>query len=416
MSVGVLLLTSCAGQDTDSGAHGPPAAALRAVGAEVGRADVLRWSGSWRTGDGSPGGAASEVRSADVTADLRATDSGDVLGTMTADGHPAQVMLVAGATVFVKADRAVLDTMGVDNPAAHAGRWTEMRGPDGTRGVLGLRLDRLAPSVVGANVASTAASPGGEGGSASPVPSGAAEWFSRPSGVPADAAPVAVAADETTGAGTYWLSADAPHRLLGYSGLDVRQERAGEPVGALSHAAAAKLSVRTEGAPAARKTRTALRSAVRSLPSTVPVSLTPTREQVAETTDEVCGPRCHSVTVTVALTNRLPRESVTARYELDLTAAKRMDGGRILLDALRYESFGSCTVRLPTARPGATVRGSCTFDGAALREAVDESTDDHGFVLLDFRTETTRRLDDVTGPSHAEDLLHQLDSPAAASS
>lgn len=403
--VGALLLASCSGGSSDDGSHGPSARSLKKIGAVVERAKVLHWSGSWRQDNWDPG-----APPMDVTADLRVMGRGDVFGTMTADGRDAQVMLVSGTRLFAKADRVTLEAMGAGNPEAQAGRWTEMREPDKTRALLGLRLDWLAPSVLGSKLASSAVNGTGQdadGGSASPDP----ELFPRPSGVAADAAPVAITGDESTGAGTYWVSAGAPHRLLGYSGLDVRHDRDVDSFTMMSHSLVARLSVRSEGAPAARGAYAAMRSAIRSLPPTVPVSITPTHEQVSESTDEECGVLCHTVTVSVTLTNRLPQESVTAHYDLNLTAANRMDGDHLRLSPYVYEDLGSCAVRLPAARPGATVRGACTVDGAALRKAVGEATDEHGFMYLDFETEVTPWID-ITGPSHTEDLLKRLGSQA----
>ncbi|WP_331747866.1 hypothetical protein [Streptomyces chartreusis] len=282
--VGVLLLSACSGQSADAGSDRPPTSSLKEVGAAVEQAKVLHWSGSWRHDDWFPEGSPGTLASADVTADLRAMGSGDVFGTLAADGHEAQVMSVAGAALFVKADRVMLQMMGIEDPKAHVGRWIEVRGLAGTREVLGLKLAWLAPSSLGTALASTADGTGGAEGGTSPVPSAtavpssAAERFPRPARVPADAAPIAVVGDENTGAGTYWVEAGAPHRLLGYSGLDVRQDSDSKPYRDMFDMAAAKLAVRRESAATARGTYAAMRSVIRSLPSVVPISAEPTDE------------------------------------------------------------------------------------------------------------------------------------------
>ncbi|MFD7710816.1 hypothetical protein ACFV6E_40855 [Streptomyces sp. NPDC059785] len=217
------------------------------VGAAVERAKVLHWSGSWRHDDWIPEGSQGATASTDVTADLRAMSSGDVFGTLTADGHDAQIMSVAGAALFVKADRVMLHMMGVEEPKAHAGRWVELRRPAGAREVLGLKPAWLAPSPLGSALASAAEGAGGTtGGSTTPVPSLDAKRFPRPARVPADAAPVAAIGNENTGAGICWVAAGAPHRPLGYSGLDVMQDSDDRPYDSM-FATVAKLSVRTEG-------------------------------------------------------------------------------------------------------------------------------------------------------------------------
>ncbi|MEV5884818.1 hypothetical protein AB0L74_19140 [Streptomyces sp. NPDC052020] len=213
-----------------------------------------------------------------------------------------------------------------------------------------------------------------------------------------------MAEDETTGPGTYWLTARQPHRLLGYSGLGVRHDSAADPYDTMPDSTAAKLSVRPEGAPAARDAYTAMRSAIRSLPSTVPVEFSAGDKVSEKTGGAECGVLCHTAVVDIALTNRMAEESVTARYEIELKAPNP--------DVHHFwdMDLGSCTVRLPAARPGTTVRGACTVAGAALRKAVDEATDEHGFVHLRLKTEATRTRFYVTGPSHSEDLLKELDS------
>ncbi|MEV3874178.1 hypothetical protein [Streptomyces sp. NPDC049906] len=409
----VLLLPACSGPGADDD-RSPARPSLAAVGAVVAGAAALDWSGSWRQYHRNPDGTTADDPWSTVTAELRSLGNGDVFGTMSANGRTAQVMLVSGTTLFTKADRAMLHTMGVENPGADAGRWREVRRPDGSHEVLGLRLDRLAPAALGAALAPSKASGTGKDTTGpSPMPSSAAGRFRRPAGVPTDAVAVPVRGDGTTRGGTYWLSADSPHRLLGYSGLGFRHDSQAGPHETMSDAAAAALTVRAEDTASARAGYAGMRSALRALPATVPVSTTPTGAQLSETTDEECGVRCHTVVVAVALTNRMPKESVTASYRLALTGAKRMDGGRLLLDNLVHEELGSCTVRLPAARPGATVRGACTVSGAALRKAVDAALDRHGFLHLDFKTEATRRIDRITGPSRAEDLLEGLVSGSA---
>ncbi|MCZ4604968.1 hypothetical protein O3S80_14700 [Streptomyces sp. Lzd4kr] len=412
MAVGALLLLSCSGQSPDAGSDRPPRSSLKKVGAAVERAKVLHWSGSWRYDDWYPEGSPGATASADVSADLRAMGSGDVFGTLTADGHDAQIMSIAGAALFVKADRVILQMMGVEEPKAHAGRWIEYRRPAGTREVLGLKLDWLAPSSLGSALASAAKGTGAANGTTPPVPSSTAERFARPARVPADAAPVAVVADENTGAGTYWVTAGPPHRLLGYSGLDVRQDSDDEPYESMFDTAVVKLSVRTESAATARDTYAAMRSTIRSLPSVLPLSAEPSDEEVSDTVDEECGVLCHTATVTVSLTNRMPHEWVTARYALDLTAVMHKDEDGYRLGDPLYKDIGSCTVQLPTAKPGATVQGACTMGGPELREAVEAASDRHGFVQLTFQTEATRQVDGLTGPSHSKDLLHRLGSHA----
>ncbi|MFH8561411.1 hypothetical protein [Streptomyces sp. NPDC017988] len=416
---GAFLLLSCSGQSPDTGSDRPPVSSLKKVGAAVERARVLHWSASWRHDDrfperSSPGAPASTG----VTADLRAMGSGDVFGTVTADGHEAQVVSVAGAALFAKADRVMLHMLGVEEAKAHAGRWVEIRRPARTRDVLGLKLDWLAPSPLGTALTSAAHGNGSAKGGTPPVPSAtaapssAAERFPRPDGVPADAAPVAVAGDEHTGAGTYWVAAGAPHRLLGYSGLDARHDSDAESYEYMLDTAAVELSVRKESAATARDTYAAMRSAIRSLPSVVPISAEPTDEEVSHTVDEACRALCHTATVTLSLTNRMPRESVAARYALDLTAVMHKDEDGYRLGDPLYRDVGSCTVRLPTAKPGATVRRGCTIGGAELRKAVEAAGEWHGFVQLTLQTKATRQVDGITGPSRSKDLLKKLGSHA----
>ncbi|MFJ8620091.1 hypothetical protein ACIRD4_30185 [Streptomyces clavifer] len=412
--VGALLLLSCSGQSRDASSDRPPTLSLKKVGAAVEQARVLHWSGSWLHDDWFPEGSPGAPALTHVTADLRAMGSGDVFGTVTADDHEAQVVSVAGAASFVKADRVMLQMMGVEDPKAHAGRWTEIRRSAGTREVLGLKLAWLAPSPLRTALASAADGTGGAKGGTSPVPSATAERFPRPAGVPADAAPVAVVGNENTGAGTYWVAAGAPHQLLGYSGLDVRQDSDDEPYEDMFDTKTAELSVRMESAATARGTYAAMRSAIRSLPSVVPISAEPTDEEVSDTVDEACGPLCHTATVTVSLTNRMPHESVTARYALDLTAVMHKDENGYRVGNPLYKDIGSCTVRLPTAKPGDTVRGACTIGGPELRKAVEAADDRNGFVLMTFQTEATRQLDSITGHSHSKDLLKKLGSHADA--
>ncbi|MFS0696783.1 hypothetical protein [Streptomyces nitrosporeus] len=211
-----------------------------------------------------------------------------------------------------------------------------------------------------------------------------------------------------TRAGTYWVTASAPHRLLGYSGFDVLHDGDGEPHESMFDPVA-KLSVRTENAATARGTYEAMRTAVRSLPSVVPISTEPDPEEVSETVDEECGALCHTVTVTVSLTNRMPYQSVTARYALALKALLHKDEDGYRLGNPRSVDIGSCTVRLPTAKPGTTVRAVCTMGGPVLRKAVQAASDQHGFVQMTLQTEATRQVDGITGPSHAKDLLQKLD-------
>ncbi|MFB9556226.1 hypothetical protein [Streptomyces roseoviridis] len=332
---------------------------------------------------------------------------------MSADDHKAQVVSVAGAAMFVKADRVMLQMMGVEEPQAHVGRWTEIRRSAGTRQVLGLDLDWLAPSPLASALASAAKATGtgGAEGGTSSVSSSAAERFPRPDGVPADAAPVAVVGKGSTKSGTYWVTASEPHRLLGYSGLDALHDSDGQPEES-EFDPVAKLSVRTENAATARGTYEAMHTAIRSLPPVVPISAEPAPKEVSETVDEVCGALCHTVTVTVSLTNRMPYESVAARYALALEALLHKDEDGYRLGNPRSVDIGSCTVRLPTARPGTTVRAACTMGGPALRKAVQVASDQHGFVQMTLQTDATREVTGLTGPSNSTGLLQKLGSHA----
>ncbi|MFF5157939.1 hypothetical protein ACFY3N_17085 [Streptomyces sp. NPDC000348] len=408
---GALLLLSCSGQGPDAGSDRPPTSSLKKVGAAVEQAKVLRWKGSWHYDGWLPAGSPGAPASNEVTADLRAMGSGDVFGTLSADGHDVQIMSLAGAALFVKADRVMLQMMGVEEPKAHAGRWIELRGSADTREVLGLKPARLAPSPLASSLVSAAKATGAAKESTPPAPSPAARRFPRPAGVPADAAPVAVVGNANTRSGVYWVTAAAPHRLLGYSGLDVMHDSDGQPHESMFDTVA-KLSVRTENAATARGTYTDMRSVIRSLPSVVPISAEPTEEEVSDTVDEECGVLCHTATVTVSLTNRMPHESVTARYTLELTAVMHKDEEGYRIGDPLYRDIGSCTVRLPTAKPGATVQGACTVGGPKLRKAVETAGTVHGFVQMTFQTEATRQVDGITGPSRSKDLLQKLDSRA----
>ncbi|MFF9675785.1 hypothetical protein ACF1GS_29430 [Streptomyces eurythermus] len=409
---GVVLLAACSGPSPDDAhdSHGPSAPSLKSLGTAVKQTKVLHWSGSWRLYHRDEYGGLTDESSTVVTADLRAMGDGDVFGTLTADGVHTQVMLISGLALFVKDDRAKHRAVGDKNPRSPAGRWMKINRPNSFSDVLGLKLSWLSPSSLGSLLASSTADGTGEAtGTSLPARSSVARRFPRPPGVPADAVPVTFAGDDGTGPGVYWVSSGAPLRLLGYSGLDVRYDSHAEPYERLPDSAAAKLSARMENASAARTTYAALRTAVRSLPSTVPVSDILSEKAVSvSTSDAQCGPLCHTATVAVTLTNDMPQESVTALYEVRLTA--REPFGR----SLDEMDLGSCTVRLPTARPGATVRGACTVSGAELRKAVDEATDEHGFVHLWFATRASRLDSDITGPSHSEDVLKRVDSDAVA--
>ena len=406
--VGALLLLSCSGQSPDAGSGPPPTSSLKKVGAAVEQAKVLHWSGSWQYDDWFPEGSAA-LTSTHVTADLRAMGNGDAFGTVTADDHKAQVVSVAGAAMFVKADRVMLQMMGVEEPKAHVGRWTEIRRSAGTRQVLGLNLDWLAPSPLASSLASAAKATGGAKGGTSSVPSSAAERFPRPDRVPAGAAPVAVVGNESTKSGMYWVTASEPHQLVGYSGLDALHDSDGQPDES-GFDPVAKLSVRTENAATARGTYEAMHTAIRSLPSVVPISAELAPKEVSETVDEECGVLCQTVTVTVSLTNRMPYESVAARYALALEALLHKDQDGYRLGNPRSVDIGSCTVRLPTAKPGTTVRAACTMGGPALRKAVQVASDQHGFVQMTLQTDATREVTRITGPSNSTDLLQKLDS------
>src|SRR5262245_11588086 len=110
-TLGVLAAAGCSGGSKKT----PRPLTMTDVAAAVTSVPLLHWTGSWKAYDQS------------LTLDLRTMGNGDAIGTVTDRGDSAQVMVVDGSRVFLKAGKAYWrhgDTSAAD-VARYAGRWVD---------------------------------------------------------------------------------------------------------------------------------------------------------------------------------------------------------------------------------------------------------------------------------------------------
>ncbi|NSC20121.1 hypothetical protein FM076_02405 [Streptomyces albus subsp. chlorinus] len=402
--LGAVLLTGCADEEPEPE---EPALTIRGTAQAVERSEVLHWKGAWNWRTGS----APDAPTTRVTADLRALPAGDVHGTLRADGHTATVAHIAQASTFVKADRTmwreVFGTDG-DRTDAFAGRWVEIRGAGdtaGTGGVLGLDLGWLSPRSQGTELSSY--HPDGDDAPWTPARS-APSRFSRPPGVPSDALRFRTRArDGVSEEGVYWVDAERPRRLLGYTGMDARVTD--QSPAAQSRAGMVRLSVREEDARAAKRAYAGLRSAVAGLGRTVPVETERGDDGVqVDEGSEACGPECSSVAVPVTVENTMEEERVRPRVEVTLS------GGEPGTLPDFFPELGTCRLRLGELAPGAKAEGGCTVTGRKLRKAVEEAGKTGPVVNIDFKVETALSSE-IHAPSHKDEVAKALRNNAADS-
>ncbi|WP_143674220.1 hypothetical protein [Streptomyces caniscabiei] len=353
--------------------------------ADVARAPMLRWRGSWG------------VSGVTVTADLRAMDTGDVFGTLQADGRTAEVILIGDEYTYIKADREMWRANGVSakEAAAYGGRWVDDRGTSEpaeaaskgrpiTGEILGLDLAWLTPGTLGQRISNY--SPSDASATATPRPAWSAAPSTsaatdRPDEVPSTARRFDMPDGEVPGKrskGTYWVSADSPHRLVAYSGFEaVSTSRitATEP---------AVLTVEFESRANARAAYADLISTVETLPSTLPARTAVTENSFDLDSDFECGPACATGVVSVTGENRTQDLTIRgATVEVVVTARETS-----LTEVFPEESVASCTVTLPRSKPGKNVQASCSVSDPRLTAAVEAADDlGGGYKAIGFDTE-----------------------------
>jgi hypothetical protein len=402
------LATAAAGCSSSGGDGSGGGLRMSELTRQLRAAPVLRWKGSWPAAVGKLGPGLEAPPTRTVTADLRALGNGDVFGTVSIGGAPAQVLQVGGEHQFVKAGADYWRVMAQnDIPLAGlAGRWVAQKDDPQD---FGLDLRRLVPSQVALDLSAyrpPAPSPGAPSydpaGTASPewsaAPSDGPARHTPPGGVPRDAVRF-----DTTGlvrepegepGDSYWFTARAPHRLVGYFGGGLLTRAApGEE---------ARLTVAQGGKQEAEDAYADLAARLRSIPRTVTVA--GTRNGLDITLPEKvtpCAPwACLPVRVGVRLHNGTAGHTIGERVTVTLYGT-----GRVMPPEWIRDPVGTCSFAVEPLAPGESFSRTCSFDDQRIARLLRE----HRYVW--FRVDGYGVHTRVTGPSEAEELARRL--PAA---
>ncbi|MFB9834465.1 hypothetical protein [Actinoallomurus acaciae] len=331
-----VLVAGCSG-----GTKKPPRPLTMAdVATAVASAPLLHWTGSWNAYDQS------------LTLDLRAMGNGDAIGTVTDGGDSAQVVVVDGSRVLLKAGKAYWrhgDTSAAD-AARYAGRWVDEGGS-----IWGASLGDLSPHKLGEALKSGATDAVGKPWTpapptATPTPTPTVVPLPDPSSVPSGA--VRFIVDESLSsfpAGTFWASASSPHTLVGYAGVSLPGEKDDydPPVKQSS------FSVQAGGVQDARAAYTELAAQARALPKTMVVEGGFSTDFSVDNVD--LPTHCRSGNCHIKVTGHDESDeqrSVRASVRVTIYGSRSMSGGS-------EKAVGDCVAKLPLAAPGKTVHGSC---------------------------------------------------------
>lgn len=378
-------------------AEPPPAQRVTAkdLAANVAALPVVRWQGSWR----APVQDAAKERQ--VTADVRALGNGHVFGNVTIDGVPATVLVAGEEKMFVKAAAGYWRKVSHINVPERdlAGHWVLQPDPL----MYGLDLLRLTPKRMSEDLAGSAAEPvtGTAPPALPPLPWGRPTPTARPvaypppSGVPNTAVRTDVVHVDPPGPGSvrngaYWFTAQAPHRLAGYSGGDL--------LTALVPAenAAARLTATPGGEQEAKDAYAALAAELRGVPKTVPVD-DPTHLAGEPSKVPPCvRPACGPVTVGVRVRNAVGDRTRSEQITVTLYA-----GGNPLAERLMDE-VGSCAFAVRRLKPGKSQLRTCTIDDPRIQKVRREER------VVYFHARSAGRLVEVRGPSGAAKLAAAL--------
>lgn len=308
------------------------------VATAVTSAPLLHWTGSWKAYGQS------------LTLDLRAVGNGDAIGTVTDRGDSAQVMVVDGSRVLLKAGKAYWrhgDTSAAD-VARYAGRWVDEGG-----GVWGAPLGDLSPRKLGGALKSGAEDSLGR--PLTPAPSTATPTATptpapTPSSIPSGGVRFIVDNSLTSfPAGMFWASASSPHTLLGYAGVGLPGEKEDydPPV------KQSTLSVQAGGVQDARAAYTELAAQARTLPKTMVLESGFSTDFNVDNVD--LPSHCRSGNCHIKVTGRNESDeqrSVQASVDVTVFGSRSMSGGS-------EKAVGDCVAKMPLAAPGKTVHGSC---------------------------------------------------------
>ncbi|WP_285635689.1 hypothetical protein [Actinoallomurus iriomotensis] len=326
-TAGVVGITGCSG-----GRKKAPQRPLTMVdvGTAVTAVPLLHWTGSWKAYGQS------------LTLDLRAMGDGDAIGTVTDKGDSAQVIVVDGSRVFLKAGKAYWrhgDTKAAD-VARYAGRWV-----DEGSGVWGAALGDLSPRKLGSALK---VSPVSDPWTPAP-PTQTTTPLPTPSDVPSGAARFIPDDSQSLPAGTFWASASSPHTLVAYTGVGLPGEKEDydPPV------KQSTLSVRAGSVQDARAAYAELAAQARTLPKTMVIESGFSTDFNVDNVDLPSHCRSGNCHIKVTGHNQSDEHrSVQASVDVTVYGSRSMSGGS-------EKAVGDCVAKLPLAAPGKTVHGSC---------------------------------------------------------
>jgi hypothetical protein len=305
----------------------------------IGAAPLLHWTGSWR----AYGQA--------MTLDLRAMGNGDAIGTVTDHGDRAQVIVVDNTKLLLKGDKAYWRHGGTSaaDVARFAGHWVDEGGS-----VWGAQLGALSPRTLSAAIKrdnQTGASESPPILPWTPAPATAAVTTPRPtpSGVPAGALRFTVNKSlSSLSEGTYYASAASPHGLLAYSGVGLPGDD-----GNLTSVKQTTLSVQAGTAGDAGAAYTEMAAQARTLPRTMAVASGLPDHFRVDKVDLPTHCRTGNCHIKVSGHNAAKEQrTVRATVTVGLYGSRYINGAR-------DKKVGSCSIRMPSAAPGKTVRGAC---------------------------------------------------------
>jgi hypothetical protein len=155
--------------------------------------------------------------------------------------------------------------------------------------------------------------------------------------------------------GTYWVSATAPHQLLGYVGEDLP--------GVDSKVGGDKIPVTLTTTPGsaqdARTAYAAMAGRVRGIPATVPVSAFGDFFIQDVELPKACSPThgCH-----VTVTGKSGSDTLTIQADASVTLTV---GGR---------PAGGCTIHMPKVAPRARAKAGCDVNGPQMRDLLTSTS------------------------------------------
>ncbi|TDD70837.1 hypothetical protein [Actinomadura rubrisoli] len=336
----------CSGGDSkdDPGRKtGPPQEiTMGSVVGTVPSAPLLHWKGSWKAADQT------------LTLDLRAMGDGDAVGTVANGGGAAQVVVVDRENVLLKGGRGYWRHR-VDRSATarFADRWIDANGAVGGAGP-----GDLAPRVLGQalrELGSALHSPPAE-------PSGSPRAV--PSGVPSGALRFEVGSSAMSPSEhTFWVSPTSPRQLVGYTGTRFPGKLFGPPDEESTRDVT--LTVRAGDASEAKAAYMQMADHVQTAPKTLDLDANDLDDFKVST--DIARDTCRSgaCRVEVAGGDDVEGRKPTIRAVVRVTLYG--DGGEGSKEA------GTCTIRMPTAAPGKTVKDSCTITDARIQRIWDSA-------------------------------------------